>query len=922
MFAEIEKEKESLGILGYGASVTTMEEVFMKVGEGSINSEEEGVDEMAIEAKTKEIVTKSTGLALQLQQFKAMLFKRMIYSWRNKALTLSQVLLPVFFAALTIIVLKIEYPKLPTPKRTLDIDMFDYSETFYNPGTAPAGLSTSFVNQFDKLQPDHKVVKVDDVEEALLDKAKSNLKEFNYNTILAAEFNQLNETIRVLHNIAGYHVAPVALLYADQALLHYFVNDSYSFSAANNPLPQTENAKSAIEAENAIASDFSDSFTISFNLLFGLAFLSTSFVVFLITERAQKVKHSQMVSGVKWYNFWLSTFTWDFINFMIPCLIVVIMFAIADIKNYTDIKDGNAQPAYIIGLLILHAAAILPTMYTLQFAFSGAATGYVVIVFYNQLTGIFPSLIVDILGAIEETKDIGKYLDWIFLVLFPNYNLSKGLAKLYNNYDFLDLCFNTKPKDVYGRDPGKDSLLEICDLLGKDQEDACCKDACGDSCINYQENYFAWADAGVGKYAVFLVIQCIFCWLIIVLIETEILVKLIYKIRPKVVVSSDESNLTLDRDVADEKKKILSETPEQAAQNNQVLISGLTKYFGDHKAVEDIYISIPKGECFGLLGVNGAGKTTTFRMLTGDESISGGTAYMNGKNIRTDIHSVQKTIGYCPQFDALIDQMTGEEMLYMYGRLRGIPEKSIGPIANELINSLLLTKHSKKLTKEYSGGNKRKLSTAIALIGDSPIIFLDEPTTGLDPVARRMLWKTLNRNRESGKTLILTSHSMEECEALCTRMAIMVNGKYRCLGSTQHLKSKFGAGYTLIARVSYPADGSLPDIQPIQDFVAQNFPDSTLKDFHQNSVQYDIPRENISWAAIFEKMESNKVSLNIEDYSVSQTTLEQVFLNFARTQVPPDESKPGCGRMMRRACCTLCMPEYVVESGHVTSTAL
>jgi len=115
------------------------------------------------------------------------------------------------------------------------------------------------------------------------------LQEFNYNTILAAEFNQLNKSIRVLHNIAGYHVAPVALLYADQALLHYFVNDSFSLSAANNPLPQTENAKSAIETENAMYSDFTESFTISFNLLFGLAFLSTSFVVFLITERAQLV---------------------------------------------------------------------------------------------------------------------------------------------------------------------------------------------------------------------------------------------------------------------------------------------------------------------------------------------------------------------------------------------------------------------------------------------------------------------------------------------------------------------------------------------------------------------------------------------------------------------------------------------------------
>merc|ERR1719494_738676 len=144
--------------------------------------------------------------------------------------------------------------------------------------------------------------------------------------------------------------------------------------------------------------------------------------------------------------------------------------------------------------------------------------------------------------------------------------------------------------------------------------------------------------------------------------------------------------------------------------------------------------------------------------------------------------------------------MTGEEMLYMYARLRGVPEPNIPGIVDDLLTSLLLNKHRKKKTKEYSGGNKRKLSTAIALMGDPPIVFLDEPTTGMDPIAKRMLWETLSKVRDSGKTLILTSHSMEECEALCTRMAIMVNGKYRCLGSTQHLKNKFGAGYTLIAR--------------------------------------------------------------------------------------------------------------------------
>ena len=104
---------------------------------------------------------------------------------------------------------------------------------------------------------------------------------------------------------------------------------------------------------------------------------------------------------------------------------------------------------------------------------------------------------------------------------------------------------------------------------------------------------------------------------------------------------------------------------------------------------------------FPSAGVNGAGKTTTFKMLTGDETISGGTAYMNGHNIRTDIHQVQKSIGYCPQFDALIDQMTGEEMLYMYARLRGIPEDKIPGISQDLISALMLDKHKKKYTKDY-----------------------------------------------------------------------------------------------------------------------------------------------------------------------------------------------------------------------------
>jgi len=122
------------------------------------------------------------------------------------------------------------------------------------------------------------------------------------------------------------------------------------------------------------------------------------------------------------------------------------------------------------------------------------------LLYFYLFTGTFPSLIVDILGVIENTKDISKHLDWIFLVLFPNYNLSKGLAKLYNNYDFLDLCFNIKPKDVYGKEPGKDSLLEICDLLGDDLEDACCKGKSMKFIIKFNKIFRLCDDTNTNRY--------------------------------------------------------------------------------------------------------------------------------------------------------------------------------------------------------------------------------------------------------------------------------------------------------------------------------------------------------------------------------------------------------------------------------------
>lgn len=147
---------------------------------------------------------------------------------------------------------------------------------------------------------------------------------------------------------------------------------------------------------------------------------------------------------------------------------------------------------------------------------------------------------------------------------------------------------------------------------------------------------------------------------------------------------------------------------------------------------------------------------------------------------------------------------------------------------------------------------------------------------------------------------------MEECEALCTRLAVMVNGEFKCLGSTQHLKTKFGQGYTLVARLAPPGDGSQPDIQPFCQFIEQTFPSSVLKDTYQGLVYYHIQDRNIKWSHLFGTLQRSRTQYNIEDYLISQTTLEQVFINFARAQIPPVEVEQGaCSRLCSwsRCCC-------------------
>ncbi|KAM4576304.1 ATP-binding cassette sub-family A member 2 isoform 2-T2 [Odontesthes bonariensis] len=642
----------------------------------------------------------------------------------------------------------------------------------------------------------------------------------------------VRRSAQVLYNNKGYHSMPTYLNVLNNAILRANLPSSkgnpaaYGITLTNHPMNRTSASLSLdylLQGTDVVIAIF---------IIVAMSFVPASFVVFLVAEKSTKAKHLQFVSGCDPVIYWLANYIWDMLNYLVPATCCVIILFVFDLPAYTSPTNFPA----VLSLFLLYGWSITPIMYPASFWFEVPSTAYVFLIVINLFIGITATVATFLLQLFEHDKDLKKvnsYLKSCFLI-FPNYNLGHGLMEMaYNEY-----------------------LNEYYAKIGQ---------------FDKVKSPFEWDIVTRGLVA--MTIEGFIGFLITILCQYNFLRK------PPMPVSCQPIDDD-DIDVAFERQRVLRGD----ADNDMLKIENLTKIYKSRKmghilAVDRLCLGVRPGECFGLLGVNGAGKTTTFKMLTGDECTTGGEAFINGNSILKDLLRVQQSIGYCPQFDALFDDLTAREHLELYTRLRGIPWKDQGQVVQWALEKLELSQYAEKPAGTYSGGNKRKLSTAIALIGYPSLIFLDEPTTGMDPKARRFLWNLILDIIKTGRSVVLTSHSMEECEALCTRLGIMVNGRFKCLGSIQHLKNRFGDGYMITVRTK-----SSSNVKEVVRFFNRNFPEAVLKERHHTKVQYQLKSEWTCLAQVFSKMEQVVELLGIEDYSVSQTTLDNVFVNFAKKQ--------------------------------------
>ncbi|XP_054570377.1 phospholipid-transporting ATPase ABCA3-like [Eptesicus fuscus] len=877
LFTDLERRQTELGIASFGASITTIEEVFFRVNnmeesqtdivstqpqplsqmsEVSVKdqnrnmSRNEGADSSTVNERPA--VMFNTGCSLYHQQFRAMFIKRAIFNWRNWKLILLQIL--ALLGSLTLLSESVRFTRSNDDEKSRLMSLSQYGQTIVPLSiSGNSNLTLIFLKHLKSmLEPDNHTLK--EVQGDLLKYLMEN-EDCIHLCIVAfsIEVKKDKITFTGLFNNQAYHSPSLSLAMIDNILFMSTSGPDASITVINKPQPTSAYKYST---------KFSEGEKVAINIHFGMALLVSGFCLLTVTERITKAKHIQFMSGVYALAYWLSALLWDLIIFFVACCLLLGVFKFCQLDVY--LTDYHFLDTMLIFMLFGWSA--IPLIYLLSFLFSKSTSAYIKLVVFGYLSGIF-SLLIDATFQFEIEHMVSNSTKTFILrslLLLPNYNLAKCIINYFAFYDMKKWC----------------SMKHAPAFLNCDEENA-------------SKTVYSLEEKRIGLYMV-MMSTIGFVYLLLVIFWDTALWKLgaflnryiyfgIYKTYQKGKVSKELSGECKDEDVENERKRILGQPQELL--DSSVLIKELIKVYFKCPvilAVKNISITIQKGECFGLLGLNGAGKTTTFQILTGEENATSGHVFIDGFSITNNIQKVKSRVGYCPQSDALLEYMTGQEIMIMYARLWGISESQIQLYVSKWLTSLQLESHADRIIRTYSGGNKRRLSTAIALMGKPTVILLDEPSTGMDPVARRLLWDALIQARESGKTIIITSHRMEECDAFCTRLAIMVKGKFVCLGSPQHLKNKFGNVYIL--KVKVKTDTQKDKLNDFKNFITMTFPGSELKQENQGILNYYIPSKDNSWSKVFGILEEAKEQFNLEDYSVSQITLEQVFLTFANLE--------------------------------------
>ncbi|CAJ0606391.1 unnamed protein product [Cylicocyclus nassatus] len=653
---------------------------------------------------------------------------------------------------------------------------------------------------------------------------------------------------KVFFDNRAFHAQPIYLNLWHNTLLRAAVRRSglnvnpgaYAIRLKNHPLP----AKKIMFSLQRILQN--NDVLIAVFIVIALLFVPCSFVFLLVSERSSSALHLQEMASLSPLLYWSVNYIFDIFMYMITATFTLSVIYLLG----TSIYSSAATMAAFAVLMVLFGISSIPQVYVFSFFFSNASTAYIVLIMGSLILTmllLFSSFFLQLFGIDSPTlASADKVTRYIFSV-FPPFAFGRGmfdaaLHVYYNNfYEFAGQWENVS------------TALENGMLV---------KYICAMS-----------------------IMAAVSCVLTLILAYSN-------KKIPTCRRQPDElpcSNAGEDS-VQEEKRRIRFVN---ALEQNVLVVDALevchrrTFLSKPTHAVRNVSWGVLPGECFGLIvGVNGAGKTSTFRVLCGQQPPDRGAVFL-GSSVVTPGASVFSRIGYCPQFDALYGELTTREHLELLAKIHGYNSQSVPEVVDYFLEVFGISRYADTKSQALSGGTKRKLSLAQALIGNPDLLLLDEPTTGMDPTSRLLIWEAVDRFVRGGKSVVLTTHSMPESEALCGRIGIMVNGSIRCVGTPLYIKNKYGTGYNVRLRLLSYSDEDI--LLAIKEF-KKGFPTSALLESHAAVLHFDLPPPCVL-SQVFNYLSTAMRDL-IKEFSVSQNSLDQAFVSFVKEQTDPGGDRP------------------------------
>ena len=734
-FDEIDTKKESYMIKSYVISLSTLEEVFIKVSQQNQEDISPAEDDFLI-PQFKQEKFFFTDL---IQIFK----KRFHISSRDFFIFLLEIFIPLLAITIGIWFMMIKDLLSSQDPYKLVVSQYD------NPQNLIYYAENEVIENVMSMIDDGREITITATDIPTMqgfDLEVFEERDFDPYRMGSLFFFQMEDDIYepvIFHNQTAFQSLATFYQSTSVGILRTYSPD-INIIVHNYPLPVTDLMNEIDTMGDAIVT----------SLIFGLAFsfIPTGIILLVVKEEISGVKHQHIISGCSLTWYWISNFVWDYIKFLFFAAGLVGLLFAFNVELYTE-PDEHIYAVLVV--LLMYGAAIILMTYCTTRLFSSTTSAQVITLMVNFVLGALLPVLLFVLWTIDETRDFSRNWRWVARV-FPNFCMSNSLIYL-----------------------GLGDLIAFAN--GEDDPDPVFSlDRVGGDIMMLGISIFVYA---------------------ILLCVIEVLGHSLKFKKLTDFASPPPENRQVSPDVQTETELVKNAEP----QNFSVLIRDVSKVYSsvledDFTAVRHVNIAVPAGECFVLLGSNGAGKTTTFKIINAQISATTGDIFVNGITIENDKY--YNSLGYCPQFDALNEFLTVKETLSMYARFKSVvnPDQTVKRVQDNFD----LNKFENVIVDKLSGGNKRKLSVAIAMIGNPSVIILDEPSCGMDPMTRRKLWNILAMLKRQEAGIVITTHSMDEAEALSDRIGILVHGELKCIGTPAALRAQLGNDLEVTVKIKQP----------------------------------------------------------------------------------------------------------------------